>query len=193
MRRDIEAALRAHLCRCTGWQSIVEAACSALGVEGAAPLSPDDPRHPVLAGWRAQVEGPAFQSSGREVVLGAGGFADDTAPPDALVQLGADGALAPSLRAARAGSGRVQGRNSTVPLSHPVELPEGDWALTLQTSWVEPAYVEPDASWARPGRPAGLPAGQRRCLWWQAPQPGTGRRDVAGRHHRRRGAIVVAP
>jgi len=157
VRRDIEAALRAHLCRCTGWQSIVEAAGSALGVEGAAPLSPDDQRHPVLAGWRAQVEGPAFQNSGRDVVLGAGGFADDTAPPDALVQLGADGALAASLRAARAGRGRVQGRNSTVPLSHPLELPEGDWALTLQTSWVEPAYVEPDASWARPGHPPASP------------------------------------
>ena len=148
--RDIESALRAHLCRCTGWQSIVEAACSALGVDGAAPPSTGDPRNPVLAAWRAQVEGPAFQSSGRQVVLGGGGFADDTAPPDALVQLGADGDLAPSLRAARAGSGRVQGRNSTVPLSHPVALPEGDWALTLQTSWLEPAYVEPDASWARP-------------------------------------------
>jgi aerobic-type carbon monoxide dehydrogenase small subunit (CoxS/CutS family) len=150
-RRDIESALRAHLCRCTGWQSIVEAACSALGVDGAAPSTPGDPRNPVLAAWRAQVEGPAFQSSGREVVLGSGGFADDTAPPDALVQLGADGVVAPTLRAARAGGGRVQGRNSTVPLSHPVDLPEGDWALTLQTSWLEPAYVEPDASWARPG------------------------------------------
>jgi CO/xanthine dehydrogenase Mo-binding subunit len=49
----------------------------------------------------------------------------------------------------------VQGRNSTVPLTHPVELPVGEWALTLQTTWVEPAYVEPDASWSRPGgRPA---------------------------------------
>jgi CO/xanthine dehydrogenase Mo-binding subunit len=85
------------------------------------------------------------------VVLGSGGFADDTVPPDALVQLGADGVVAPTLRAARAGGGRVQGRNSTVPLTHPVDVPEGDWALTLQTSWLEPAYVEPDASWARPG------------------------------------------
>jgi xanthine dehydrogenase small subunit len=154
-RRDIEAALRAHLCRCTGWQSIVDAACSALGVDGALRPSAGDPRNPVLAAWRAQVEGPAFQSSGPDVVLGGGGFADDSAPPDALVQLGADGSLAPGLRAARAESGRVQGRNSTVPLVHPVEVPRGDWALTLQTSWLEPAYVEPDASWSRPG---GTPA-----------------------------------
>jgi xanthine dehydrogenase small subunit len=151
-RRDIEAALRAHLCRCTGWQSIVEAACNALGVDGAPGPLAGHPRNPVLAAWRAQLEGPAFQTSGRDVVLGGGGFADDAVPPGALVQLGVDAPLAPSLRAARAGSGRVQGRNSTVPLSHPVEVPEGEWALTLQTTWVEPAYVEPDASWCRPGQ-----------------------------------------
>ena len=156
-RRDIESALRAHLCRCTGWQSIVDAACSALGVDGAASPSAGDPRNPVLAAWRAQVEGPAFQSSGPDVVLGGGGFADDSAPSDALVQLGADGPLATGLRAARAGTGRVQGRNSTVPLSHPVALPDGDWALTLQTSWLEPAYVEPDASWSRPGQSPASP------------------------------------
>jgi hypothetical protein len=112
-------------------------------------------RNPVLAAWRAQVEGPAFQTSGATVVLGDGGFADDAPPPGALVQLGADALLAPGMRAARAGRGRVQGRNSTVPLSHPVEVPPGEWALTLQTTWVEPAYVEPDASWCRPG---GVPA-----------------------------------
>lgn len=154
-RRDIEAALRAHLCRCTGWQPIVEAACSALGLDGAAGPPTGDPRNAVLAPWRAQVEGPAFQSSGVDVVLGGGGFADDAAPLDATVQLGAGAAPASSLRAARAATGRVQGRNSTVPLTHPVAVPVGDWALTLQTSWVEPAYVEPDASWAEPGgRPA---------------------------------------
>jgi xanthine dehydrogenase small subunit len=161
-RRDVEAALRAHLCRCTGWQSIVEAACDVLGAGDPPPGSDEVPaggtagsRDALLASWRAQTEGPAFQSSGPGVVLGDAGFADDTAPPGALVQLGADAALAPSVRAARAGRSRIQGRNSTVPLSHPVELPGGAWALTLQTTWVEPAYVEPDASWCRP---AGLPA-----------------------------------
>ena len=37
----------------------------------------------------------------------------------------------------------------------PSRCRDGDWALTLQTSWLEPAYVEPDASWSRPG---GTPA-----------------------------------
>jgi hypothetical protein len=157
-RDAVEAALRAHLCRCTGWQSIVEAACIALGRD-TTPAAPAPPSHrdPLLASWRAQMEGPAFQSSGPEVVLGDAGFADDTAPPGAAVQLGAQSEPAPTLRAARAGAGRVQGRNSTVPLSHPVPVPEGDWELTLQTTWVEPAYLEPDASWSRPGGPSASP------------------------------------
>jgi hypothetical protein len=107
-------------------------------------------RDQLLAGWRAQLEGPAFQSSGTDVVLGGGGFADDTAPAGALLQLGDGAPLAADIRAAREGTGR-QGRNSTVSLSHPVTPADGEWALTLATTWVEPAYVEPDASWCRPG------------------------------------------
>ena len=155
LRRDIEAGLRAHLCRCTGWQSIVEAAVDVLGntsETGAGATSRDQ----LLAGWRAQLEGPAFQSSGTDVVLGGGGFADDTAPADALLQLGAGASLASDIRTARQGVGR-QGRNSTVSLSHPVSPAEGAWALTLATTWVEPAYVEPDASWCRPGEQPASP------------------------------------
>jgi len=163
-RQAVESALLAHLCRCTGWQSIVEAACAALGLDGRdgpelpgsdeAARAPD----PLLASWRAQIEGPAFQSSGSDVVLGGGGFADDSAPAGALVQLGAaETAPADSLGAARAGTVKVQGRNSTVPLVHPVTVPAGEWALTLQTTWVEPAYLEPDASWCRPDGPPASP------------------------------------
>jgi aerobic-type carbon monoxide dehydrogenase small subunit (CoxS/CutS family) len=152
----VRSALLAHLCRCTGWHSIVEAACSALG---SAPVpAPAPARDPLLAAWRAALEGPAFQSSGPPTVLGRGGFADDTAPPDALVAVpGSDGSpvVAPTLAEARARSAKVQGRNSTVALRHPLAVPEGEWALTLRTTWVEPAYLEPDASWCGPGgRPA---------------------------------------
>jgi hypothetical protein len=158
-RQAVESALLAHLCRCTGWQSIVEAGCAALGLDG--PGRPDAPApdhgvaarsaDPMLASWRAQIEGPAFQSSGADVVLGCGGFADDSAPPGALVQLGASHAVpAPTLAAARSATAKVQGRNSTVPLVHPVAVPKGEWALTLQSTWVEPAYLEPDASWCLP-------------------------------------------
>jgi xanthine dehydrogenase small subunit len=153
-RQAVESALLAHLCRCTGWQSIVEAGCAALGIDdppGSIAL-PTPPPDLLLTQWRAQLEGPAYQSSGIEVILGGGGFADDGAPEGGLVQLGAgDKTPARSLGASRAGAAKVQGRNSTMPLVHPVAVPEGEqWALTLQTTWVEPAYVEPDASWCLP-------------------------------------------
>ncbi len=160
----VRQALRAHLCRCTGWQTVVEAACEALRVPGGTG-SPrvDAPggreaRDPLLAAWRAQLEGPSFQSADEATVLGSAGFADDTSPAGSLVALvGAEGSVtvAPTLAEARRRSAKVQGRNSTVPLSHPLTVPQGDWALTLRTTWVEPAYLEPDASWCGPG---GIPA-----------------------------------
>jgi CO/xanthine dehydrogenase Mo-binding subunit len=36
-------------------------------------------------------------------------------------------------------------------LRWPVELPAGEWARTLRTTWVEPGYLETDASWCLPG------------------------------------------
>jgi CO/xanthine dehydrogenase Mo-binding subunit len=59
--------------------------------------------------------------------------------------------VGPTLAAAKAQAARVPGRNSTVALRHPLEVPEGDWALTLRTAFVEPGYLEPDASWCEPG------------------------------------------
>jgi len=45
----------------------------------------------------------------------------------------------------------VQGRRTTVEAVPPLTVPEGDWDLTLSTSWVEPGYLETDASWCLPG------------------------------------------
>jgi len=155
-RHAVESALLAHLCRCTGWQSIVEAGCAALGIggtEGAASgtVQPVPVGDQLLSQWRAQLEGATLQRSGPDVVLGGGGFADDCAPAGSLVQLGAAQVVpARGLDAARAGAKKVQGRHSTMPLAYPVAIPAGDWELTLQTTWVEPAYVEPDASWCLP-------------------------------------------
>ncbi len=154
-RQAIEAALRAHLCRCTGWQSIVDAACSALGVDGAPSSSAGDPGTRCWPGGAPRSRDRPFRARGPRWSSAAVASPTTRRHPTRSSNWARMDRLPTGLRAARAGSGRVQGRNSTVPLSHPVEVPDGDWALTLQTTWLEPAYVEPDASWSRPGQ---LPA-----------------------------------
>ncbi len=164
MRRDapddqaVGRALAAHLCRCTGWRTIFDAArhvyrstdaASRPSVTAAAPRRDLD-----AAGRRAALEGAAPQVVGASVACGGGGFAEDTAPADALVAVpdgGGGWAVASSLGEARALAEGVPGRNSTVALRHPVAIPPGAWDLTLRTTFVEPAYLEPDASWCVPG------------------------------------------
>jgi len=195
----VRNALAAHLCRCTGWQPVVEAARSVLSAGGAdhAPsfgegesggIHPEGhhgtpaegippgvfPAGPIRAGAsragmsrigpvrrdlqaaarRATVEGGAIQQVGVDVVLGRGGFADDTVPADALVAVpdGAGGwVVAETVAEARRRSGSVPGRRTTRPVGHPLQVPPGRWDLELQTTFVEPAYLEPDASWCIPG------------------------------------------
>ncbi len=154
----VGSALAAHLCRCTGWRSIVEAAAlatSEFSTTGQASAAPAVERRDLAAAARrAELEGSSPQRVGEDVVLGTVGFADDTAPPDALVAVpdGAGGwTVGETLLEARAAAGKIQGRNSTVALRHPIELPEGEFVLTLRTTFVEPAYLEPDASWCAPG------------------------------------------
>ena len=149
-RRSTDAvrrAMLAHLCRCTGWQPIVE---SIVSVDE--PISVE--RVNDASARRALLEGGVEQSVGPEVAVGRGGFADDTAPADALVAVrGVDGdwVVGETLHEARIVSGKVQGRRTTAPLSWPLDVPDGDWARTLRTTWVEPGYLEPDASWCEPG------------------------------------------
>jgi xanthine dehydrogenase small subunit len=153
----VRTALLAHLCRCTGWCTILDAARRVLEPDSLGTADAAS-RHWAVAARRAALEGGSAQSVGAHVARGAGGFADDTAPSDALVAVpdGAGGwTVAESLAKARTSAGKVQGRNSTVPLRHPLELPPGSWALTLRTTFTEPAYLEPDASWCEPG---GTPA-----------------------------------
>ncbi len=145
----VRQALLAHMCRCTGWHPIVESITS-VGFARTAVRTAD----PDAAARRATIEGGVPQQVGATVALGRGGFADDTAPPDALVAVrGADGdwVLGESLTEARELSGKVQGRRTTAPLVWPIEVPPGEWKRSLQTTWVEPAYLEPDASWCLPG------------------------------------------
>jgi len=143
---DVDGALLAHLCRCTGWRTIEEA-FGAYGIE--------HPRRDlVAASRRATIEGGTTQRVDSDVALGGGGFADDSAPSDALVAVsdGAGGwAVGETLSEARRAAGKVQGRRTTAEVGHPLEVPDGEWAATLRTTWVEPAYLELDASWCAPG------------------------------------------
>ncbi len=150
--RDVDRSLAAHLCRCTGWWTVRDAlaGCSVGSRSGAAE--------------RARLEGGVPQRVGAEVPLGCAAFADDTAPRDALVAVplppgsaaefveaaGARWVLGESLVDARTRAGKVQGRRTTAAVRPPLSIDaRGDVALA--TSWVEPAYLEPDASWCLPG------------------------------------------
>jgi xanthine dehydrogenase small subunit len=147
----VHRALAAHLCRCTGWQPIVEAVLSV----GSGPIGPAaTDRNAADAMRRAALEGGTAQRVGPPSALGDAGFADDTAPADALVALRDDDGewhVAETLTEARRLAGRVQGRRSTAPLTWPLEVPPGEWVRTLRTTWVEPGYLEPDAAWCVPG------------------------------------------
>ncbi|MCY3861200.1 MAG: 2Fe-2S iron-sulfur cluster-binding protein [bacterium] len=146
LRSSAATALAAHLCRCTGWQTILEA------WEGFGMAVSD--RDWAAAAQRAELEGGVPQEVGTAVSLGEGGFADDTVPEGALVAL-SDGkggwALGETVAEARAVAGKVQGRRTPDDRPMPLEFPDGDWAVRLRTSWVEPAYLETDASWCAPG------------------------------------------
>ena len=148
-RAPVDQALLAHLCRCTGWQTIGEAYQRFVADEYL-----DADRDLEAAATRATIEGRTAQRVSPAVALGHGGFAADSAPDDALVAV-ADGrggwVVGESLPEARAAAGKIQGRRTTAPHQHPVEVAPGQWAATLRTTWVDGAYLETDASWCSPG------------------------------------------
>jgi aerobic-type carbon monoxide dehydrogenase small subunit (CoxS/CutS family) len=154
-RQPVDQALLAHLCRCTGWQTIREAATllplprSTENLTGRKTSAKRE-----AAERRAAIEGRTPQRVGPAIALGGGGFADDIAAPDALVAVRAatgSWVVGETLAEAQAASGRVPGRRSTIGLRWPLAVPPGPWARTLRTTWVEPAYLELDASWCQPG------------------------------------------
>jgi xanthine dehydrogenase small subunit len=169
-RADVDRALTAHLCRCTGWQTVTDALVSSLAAVSAPAAdglrTASDPPSHASGERRAELEGGVPQLVGADVPLGRAGFAEDTAPAGALVAVprppgsdvpareaaGVSWVLGESLSAARLLAGKVQGRRTTAaapPPLAPPSLPTGGVRLT--TSWVEPAYLEPDASWCVPG------------------------------------------
>jgi CO/xanthine dehydrogenase Mo-binding subunit len=100
------------------------------------------------------LEGGVHQAVGPQVTRGRAPFAADTAPDGCLVAV-PDGQggwqIGDTVGAARAAAGGVQGRRSGHQVAYPLEVAPGPWAVALRTTWVEPAYLEPDASWCVPG------------------------------------------
>ena len=183
-RGPVEHALLAHLCRCTGWRTILEAAKLATAASPPARA----PRDLAAAARRAEIEGGVPQRVGREVALGEGGFADDSAPLDALVAV-PDGqgewVVAETLLEARVAAGKVQGRRTTLDVTWPIEVSEGDWALALQTTWSEPAYLETDAAWCAPGGQPASPLANGGAFGGKAESTvGTVARRLADEHGR---------
>ncbi len=154
-------ALAAHLCRCTGWQPIVDAWTSYPDIDSGCESRPRPGR--ADADRRATIEGRSAQSTGPHAAAGEGGFADDTAPDDALVaMLAADGSTwvtAETVTGARAAAAAGPGRRTTAAWDPPIAPPPGRWDITLSTSWVEPGYLETDAAWCEPGGEPASPLG----------------------------------
>ena len=182
---DPARALLAHLCRCTGWRPIVEAAELA---RGGGDIDPWAGRDPDAAARRAALEGGVPQAVSTDVALGRGGFAADTAPPGCLVAVpdGAGGwSVGSTVVEARAGAEKVQGRRTTVDAAPPLDLPDGDWAVALRTSWVEPAYLETDASWCEPGGEPTSPVANGGAFGGKLASPATAAaRQLADQHRR---------
>lgn len=162
---EVANALLAHQCRCTGWRTILDAydAFAASEVDDAGFMFGFDAadgqgRDLAAAEARASLEGGVGQLVGPAVSLGQAGFADDLAPREvavAVVGEGGEWVVGETLGQARGLANKVQGRHSTAPLHHPIPVPPGRWDVTLQTTWVDPGYLETDASWCEPG---GVPA-----------------------------------
>ena len=169
-RATVDKALAAHLCRCTGWQTIREAAARAAAtshasVLDAAAISDAAPppanvadRDPDAAARRASIETGGPQRSVPASVLGGFDFGADGAPPGTLTAIAGptgDWHTAESLTEARRQAGKVQGRRTTLEPAPPIEIPEPppgtEWAVQLATCWTEPAYLETDAAWCAPG------------------------------------------
>jgi len=151
----IRRALGAHLCKCTGWQSIVNAAKEYFGLDATSTDFGADKEEFPKSGTvtaRATLEGPRKQVINHETVLGRFHFASDYFINEIPVGVfDDDGAVVVGENVADARRCAVQtsGRNSTIGYTYPVSLPASDtqeWAITLRTTFVEPGYLEPDAA-----------------------------------------------
>jgi xanthine dehydrogenase small subunit len=180
---EVERALAAHLCRCTGWRSIVDAGVSVRIGDG-----PDPGRDATAASARATLEGRAPQRIDTDTVLGHTGAAADSVPADALWGLPdprGGWTVRASLPEARVAVGTVQGRRTTEDAHPPLEPPPGEWAATLATCWVDPAAVEAEVSWCEPGGEPASPTGNGGAFGAKVDSPVTqAARRLADEHDR---------
>ena len=178
-RTTVDRALAAHLCRCTGWQTIREAAAhtaAALTARASDPperhrataapatVSPAEvpERDPEAAARRASIETGGPQQSVPASVLGDIDFGADGAPKGTLTAVAGPAGewhAAESLTHARRQARKVQGRRTTLEPAPPIDIPEPpagtQWAIRLATCWTEPGYLETDAAWCEPdGEPS---------------------------------------
>jgi xanthine dehydrogenase small subunit len=180
----VDQSLLAHLCRCTGWQTISEA--FRLVADG----QPVDlsGRDLEAASRRAELEGRQPQRVSPEVALGRGGFAADTAPSDSLRAIpdGSGGwVVGETLHEARVAAAKTQGRRTTAGHTWPLEVPEGQWEARLRTTWVEPGYLETDAAWSQPGGEPSSPLANGGAFGAKTSSPiGVAARELADLHNR---------
>ena len=161
---QVEHALLAHLCRCTGWQTIEEAATS-----GAATLEPASRRTPPTEpgprsgrGARADTRGWGAAGVGPDVVLGRGRFADDTAPPGAGRRARRVGRLRGGRH--RPAEARAPGRQGAGPQHHrgtapPGRAPPGDLGSHLADHLGRAGVPRARRLVVRAGRRAGVALG----------------------------------
>jgi aerobic-type carbon monoxide dehydrogenase small subunit (CoxS/CutS family) len=153
-RATVDKALAAHLCRCTGWQTIREAAAYAApppapernpeaaagslpaevverdpeaAVAAGSPAAEVAERDPQAAARRASIETGGPQRSVLASILGGFDFGADGAPPGTLTAIAGpagDWHTAASLTEARRQAGKVQGRRTTLEPAPPIEVPE---------------------------------------------------------------------
>ena len=192
----VESALLAHLCRCTGWRTILAAACEP-SLPPAPPSSPrrwplpathrpSQPRSPPPGEPRsrgAQPNTPAPTSCSAEVDL------PPTAPRPAVWSRSRAEAAAgrwarrwrrPGPTPARCRDGGA-GSCSAIPSS----CRRAPWDFTLQTTWVEPGYLELDSSWCVPGGQPAHPAANGGAFGGKVASPApAAARALADRYHR---------
>ncbi|WP_419842516.1 2Fe-2S iron-sulfur cluster-binding protein [Candidatus Poriferisodalis sp.] len=174
-RAAVDRALAAHLCRCTGWQTIREAATLASQDVSAPGLGA---RGLSCAARRAGIESGGPQQSVPASVLGGFDFGADGAPAGTLTAVAdADGDwhVAASLADARRLAGKVQGRRTTLAPTPPIAVPEAPvgvtWDVRLATCWSEPAYLETDAAWCVPGGEPSDPLANGGAFGAKSPSP----------------------